>query len=98
MTFNVNITLTDKLSIAPKEGEEPAIEGNNELTYGQKISDLKLNTTKTKFIAEDGSEVTGKLEFTDPDRIPTAGTNQQNILLYQTRSNTKLYRKCNNRS
>lgn len=63
MTFNVNITLTDKLSIAPKEGEEPAIEGNNELTYGQKISDLKLNTTKTKFIAEDGSEVTGKLEF-----------------------------------
>lgn len=74
MTFNVNITLTDKLSIAPKEGEEPAIEGNNELTYGQKISDLKLNTTKTKFIAEDGSEVTGKLEFTDPDRIPTAGT------------------------
>lgn len=63
MTFNVNITLTDKLSIAPKEGEEPAIEGNNELTYGQKISDLKLNTTKTKFIAEDGSKVTGKLKF-----------------------------------
>lgn len=74
MTFNVNITLTDKLSIAPKEGEEAAIEGNNELTYGQKISDLKLNTTKAKFIAEDGREVTGKLEFTDPDRIPTAGT------------------------
>lgn len=63
MTFNVNITLTDKLSIAPKEGEEAAIEGNNELTYGQKISDLKLNTTKAKFIAEDGREVTGKLGF-----------------------------------
>ena len=74
MTFNVNITLTDKISVTPKEGEEPAIEGSNELTYGQKISDLKLNTTKAKFIAEDGSEVTGKLEFTDPDRIPTAGT------------------------
>ena len=74
MIFNVNITLTDKISVTPKEGEEPAIEGNNELTYGQKISDLKLNTTKAKFIAEDGSEVTGKLEFTDPDRIPTAGT------------------------
>ena len=74
MTFNVNITLTDKISVTPKEGEEPAIEGSNELTYGQKISDLKLNTTKAKFIAEDGSEVTGKLEFTDPDRIPMAGT------------------------
>ena len=74
MTFNVNITLTDKISVAPKEGAEPAIEGSNELTYGQKISDLKLNTAKAKFIAEDGSEVTGKLEFTDPDRIPTAGT------------------------
>ena len=73
MIFNVNITLTDKLSVAPKEGAEPAIEGSNELTYGQKISDLKLNTTKAKFIAEDGSEVTGKLEFTDPDRISTAG-------------------------
>ena len=74
MTFNVNITLTDKISVTPKEGEEPTIEGSNELTYGQKISDLKLNTAKAKFIAEDGSEVTGKLEFTDPDRIPTAGT------------------------
>ena len=74
MTFNVNIILTDKISVAPKEGAEPAIEGSNELTYGQKISDLKLNTAKAKFIAEDGSEVTGKLEFTDPDRIPTAGT------------------------
>ena len=74
MTFNVNITLTDKISVTPKEGEEAAIEGSNELTYGQKISDLKLNTTKAKFIAEDGSEVTGKLEFTDSDRIPTAGT------------------------
>ena len=74
MTFNVNITLTDKISVTSKEGEEPTIEGSNELTYGQKISDLKLNTTKAKFIAEDGSEVTGKLEFTDPDRIPTAGT------------------------
>ena len=74
MTFNVNITLIDKISVTPKEGEEAAIEGSNELTYGQKISDLKLNTTKAKFIAEDGSEVTGKLEFTDSDRIPTAGT------------------------
>ena len=74
MTFNVNITLTDKISVTPKEGEEAAIEGSNELTYGQKISDLKLNTMKAKFIAEDGSEVTGKLEFTDSDRIPTAGT------------------------
>ena len=91
MTFNVNITLTDKISVTPKEGEEPAIEGSNELTYGQKISDLKLNTTKAKFIAEDGSEVTGKLEFTDSDRIPTAGTKTAQYTFTPDKAQYKTY-------
>lgn len=89
--FNVNITLTDKLSITPKEGAEPTIEGSNELTYGQKISDLKLNTTKAKFIAEDGSEVTGKLEFTDPDRIPEAGTKSAEYTFIPDKDQYKSY-------
>ena len=47
--FNVNITLSDKLTVTPKTGDEPAIEGSNELTYGQKLSALKLNTSEAKF-------------------------------------------------
>lgn len=90
MTFNVNITLTDKLSIAPKEGEEAAIEGNNELTYGQKISDLKLNTTKAKFIAEDGRKLLGNWNLQIQIGFQRQEQNQQNILLYQTKINTKV--------
>ena len=72
--FNVNIALSDKLTVTPKTGNEPAIEGSNELTYGQKLSALKLNTSEAKFIAEDGTEVTGTLKFSEPDKIPEAGT------------------------
>lgn len=74
ITFNVNITLTDKFTVTPKIGSKPAIVGNNELTYGQRISELKLNTDEAEFIAEDGTKVSGKLEFKDPDSIPKAGT------------------------
>lgn len=74
ITFNANITLTDKLIVTPKTGSKPTIVGNNELTYGQRISELKLNTDEAEFITEDGTKVSGKLEFKDPDSIPKAGT------------------------
>lgn len=73
-TFHVNVTLTDKLKVTPQTGNEPAIEGSNELIYGQKISTLKLNASKAKFIAEDGTQVTGTLKFDEPDKIPEVGT------------------------
>lgn len=31
ITFKVHITLTDRITVTPKEGTEPAIEGSNEL-------------------------------------------------------------------
>lgn len=46
ITFKVHITLTDRITVTPKEGTEPATEGSNELYYGQTISELKLNTKK----------------------------------------------------
>ena len=49
ITFKVHITLTDRITVTPKEGTEPAIEGSNELYYGQTISELKLNTKKEIF-------------------------------------------------
>ena len=66
ITFKVYITLTDRITVTPKEGTEPAIEGSNELYYGQTISELKLNTKKAKFVTPDGTEVSGILKFT-PD-------------------------------
>lgn len=67
-------TVIDKITITPKEGAEPAIEGSNELYYGQKISDLKLNTSKAKFVTPDGTEVAGTLKFNNPDQMPEVGT------------------------
>lgn len=74
ITFYVHITLIDKIAVTPKEGAKPAIEGSNELYYGQTISDLKLNTSKAKFVTPDGTEVSGTLKFNTPDKMPEVGT------------------------
>lgn len=74
ITFKVHITLTDRITVTPKEGTEPAIEGSNELYYGQTISELKLNTKKAKFVTPDGTEVSGILKFNTPDEMPEVGT------------------------
>lgn len=74
ITFKVHITLTDRISVIPKEGAEPAVEGSNELHYGQTISDLKLNTSKAKFVTPDGTEVSGTLKFNTLDDMPEVGT------------------------
>jgi len=74
ITFKVYITLTDRITVTPKEGTEPAIEGSNELYYGQTISELKLNTKKAKFVTPDGTEVSGILKFNTPDEMPEVGT------------------------
>lgn len=69
-----NIKVTDRISVTPKEGAEPAIEGSNELYYGQTIADLKLNTSKARFVTPDGTEVSGTLKFSTPDQMPEVGT------------------------
>lgn len=74
ITFKVHIILTDRISVIPKEGAEPAVEGSNELHYGQTISDLKLNTSKAKFVTPDGTEVSGTLKFNTLDDMPEVGT------------------------
>ena len=91
ITFNVNIALSDKLTITPKTGNEPAIEGSNELIYGQKISTLKLNTSEAKFIAEDGTEVTGTLKFSGLDKIPDAGTKTAQYTFTPDKAQYKTY-------
>ena len=72
ITFKVHITLTDRIAVTPKEGTEPAIEGSNELYYGQTISELKLK--KAEFVTPDGTEVSGILKFNTPDEMPEVGT------------------------
>lgn len=89
--FNVNIALSDKLTVTPKTGNKPAIEGSNELTYGQKLSALKLNTSEAKFIAEDGTEVTGTLKFSEPDKIPEAGTKTAQYTFTPDKAQYKTY-------
>lgn len=74
ITFYVHITLIDRITVTPKEGAEPAIEGSNELYYGQTISDLKLNISKAKFVTSDGTEVSGTLKFNNSDQMPEIGT------------------------
>lgn len=91
ITFNVNIALSDKLTVTPKTGNEPAIEGSNELIYGQKISTLKLNTSEAKFIAEDGTEVTGTLKFSGLDKIPDAGTKTAQYTFTPDKAQYKTY-------
>ena len=73
-TVSIVITLTDKQ--VPVEKVKVAITGSNELVYGQKLSDLKLNTDTAKFVVDGTTDevVAGTLAWKDPDAIIDAGT------------------------
>lgn len=74
MGISVEISLTDKKSVEPKEGYGPELTGSNLLTYGQTISSLTLNKAAAVFVADSGKIVSGTLNFENPDLIPTVGT------------------------
>lgn len=74
MTVKVAITLTDKKITVLKSGSEVNVNGAKELTYGQKLSELVLDSTKAVFVA-DGTDtvVEGTLSWAAPDTVLTAG-------------------------
>lgn len=72
-TFTVNISITDKIVVALKNGSSVTINGSNALTYGDKLS--KLNLGKAVFVEKGTNTVVpGTLEFAAPDDVPTVGT------------------------
>jgi len=73
LTFNVNITLTDKIPVKPKDGSSVSLK-NSTLTYGQKLSSLSFNTAE--FVSDDEfeSRVEGTLAWKEPDYIPAVST------------------------
>lgn len=77
ITVKVNITLTDKYATVEKTGAEVCIDGSDELTYGQKLGEISLNTDTAKFVVKDTeTQVTGTLAWTNPDEVLDAGTNE----------------------
>lgn len=72
--LNVDISQV-KVQPVEKTGAEVAISGTNILTYGSKLSDLKLNTIGAVFV-EDGKTIAipGTLTWSTPDLVPKAGT------------------------
>lgn len=67
--YKVTIQLTDKLIVKEKEGQEVKINGSNALTYGKKLSELKLNTGEAVFVSG-SEEVSGTLAWEEPDSVP----------------------------
>ena len=74
-TYILTINAIDKTVVSEKSGSEVAISGSNALTYGQKLSELTLNTEMAVFVERNtDTVVTGKLTWKNPDEIPVAGT------------------------
>lgn len=91
ITFNVNITLTDKLSIVPKEDLTNDILHKSTLTYGEKISHLGFNSVNTKLETKDGEKIYGTFKFKNPDEIPDSGEVKIDYIFVPQNKNYKDY-------
>ena len=76
ITVNVVITLVEQYVTVESEDAKVAITGSNKLTYGQKLSELTLNTEEAVFVVDGDpdTKVTGTLAWTNPDAVLDAGT------------------------
>lgn len=54
--------------------DEVQIDGSNELTYGQKLSALTLNSRNSVFHDVHMNEVEGSFEWLEPESVPAVGT------------------------
>ena len=76
MTYTLTVNLTDQIGVAQKNGFEVAVSGSKELTFGQTLGTVSLNTDKAVFV-EVGKDqiatdhvITGTLAWTTPDAEP----------------------------
>ena len=74
MTYELTVSLVDKIAVSEKQGNEVAISGSNKLAYGDALSKLLLNTTVAKFVDPNNNVVEGTLSWETPSLVPTVGT------------------------
>ena len=73
--YALTVQMTDKKSVELQNGSSVAVEGNNTLTYGQKLSSLNLK--KAVFVeAGTNTVVEGTLVWSEPEKVPAVGTTQ----------------------
>ena len=73
--YTLTVQMTDKKSVELQNGSSVAVEGNNTLTYGQKLSTLNLK--KAVFVeAGTNTVVEGTLVWSEPEKVPAVGTTQ----------------------
>ena len=73
--YTLTVQMTDKKSVELQNGSSVAVEGNNTLTYGQKLSSLNLK--KAVFVeAGTNTVVEGTLVWSEPEKVPVVGTTQ----------------------
>ena len=89
--INVKVTLKDQEEIIPHAENLPQVEGNSNLTYGEKLGKLKLNTDSAVFITKNGSYVNGILKFENDDEILPVGTSKANYVFIPNDKKYKEY-------
>lgn len=73
-TYSLTITIVDKKLVSEKSGSEVGISGSNALIYGQRLSELTLNTSTAVFVEQDtDTVVAGTLAWKNPEKVPNAG-------------------------
>ena len=73
--YTLTIKIADKKTVEIKSGNTVSVDGSNIMTYGDKLSRLKLGSAA---FVEAGTDtiVSGTLTWSNPDEIPAAGTTQ----------------------
>ena len=73
--YTLTISITDKKTVEIKRGNTVSVDGSNVLTYGEKVSKLKLGNT---VFVEAGTDdaIEGILSWSNPNEIPAAGTTE----------------------
>lgn len=74
IAIHLNVSLTDVVPVAPKNGYEPKIQGSNVIAYGEALSSMTIDSDNAVFVTEDGVIVKGTIAFDNPELIPDAGT------------------------
>lgn len=85
--LTLKVVSTNKKIVELKEGSTVAVSGSNQLTYGQKLSELTLGSAVFVEMGTD-TEIKGTLKWSSPDAVPDAGTTQADWIFTPEDSDT----------
>ncbi len=75
LEYTLTILITDMYELEEKEGFEASVSGTAELTYGQALEELELNSEEAEFVIKDTDTIVeGTLRWVNGEEAPEGGS------------------------